>query len=319
MKRAHIPITPAWGIRLALCTALISGLAIWLNSYAIGSVGDAAVYTTMKNMVAALVLVGAASAMGGAVEARRLDRGQWLRLLIIGVIGGSVPFLLFFVGLSMATAPSAAFIHKTLFIWVAFMAVPFLGERLAWVQIAALGVLLVGQILLVAPVAEGVVGVGELMIFGATLLWSVEIIVAKRVLAGISPAVVGAARLGIGVVLLIGFVVATGKASLILTLPAEAFAWVLLTGVLLAGYVATWYSALRRAPASVVAPVLVVGAVVTAGLNVWSRGLVLDTLALLGLGAIVMAAIVMAFSARREVEEPDETATQRPVPGSATG
>jgi drug/metabolite transporter (DMT)-like permease len=313
VRRARIPLTAAWGVRLAFGTAMLSGVAIWLSSYAIGTVGDAAVYTTMKNLVAALVLIGAAAAMGGAAEARKLDRTQWLRLLTIGVIGGSIPFLLFFTGLSMATAPSAAFIHKTLFIWVALMAVPFLGERLGWVQITALGVLLVGQILLVAPAVQGAVGIGELMILGATLLWSIEVILAKRVLVGISPAVVGAARLGIGVVLLMGFVVATGKTSLVLALPAEAYGWVLLTGLVLAGFVGTWYSALRRAPASVVTSILVVGAVITAGLQVWSRGLVLDQRALLGLGAIVMAATVMVLSARREVEKPDEGTTGRGV------
>jgi len=61
---------------------------------------------------------------------------------LIAIVGGSLPFLLFFTGLSLASAPSAAFIHKTLFIWVAFLAVPFLGERLGWAQICALGVLL---------------------------------------------------------------------------------------------------------------------------------------------------------------------------------
>ena len=58
-----------------------------------------------------------------------------------------MPFILFFTGLAQASAPSAAFIHKTLFVWVALLAVPFLGERLGWLQLAALGVLLAGQAL----------------------------------------------------------------------------------------------------------------------------------------------------------------------------
>ena len=52
-----------------------------------------------------------------------------------------IAFLLFFSGLAMASAPTAAFIHKTMFIWVALMAVPFLGERLGLVPVAALGAL----------------------------------------------------------------------------------------------------------------------------------------------------------------------------------
>ena len=72
-------------------------------------------------------------------------------MTVIGVIGGSVPFILFFSGLAMASAPTAAFIHKTLFVWVVVLAVPFLGERLGWFPIAALGVLLAGQFLAAPP------------------------------------------------------------------------------------------------------------------------------------------------------------------------
>ena len=39
----------------------------------------------------------------------------------------------------------------------------------------------------------------------------------------------------------------------------EALLWVLITGVLLAGYVATWFAALRLAPATTVTSVLVAG------------------------------------------------------------
>jgi drug/metabolite transporter (DMT)-like permease len=40
--------------------------------------------------------------------------------------------------------------------------------------------------------------------------------------------------------------------------------WVLVTDVILAGYVATWFAALSRAPALDVTAVLVIGAVITA-------------------------------------------------------
>ena len=93
-------------------------------------------------------------------------------------------------------APTAAFIHKTLFIWVAVMAVPLLGERLGLIQVAALATLLVGQ-LLVAPPTGVTWGGGETMILAATLLWSVEVVLAKRLLGGVSSAVLGAARMGL--------------------------------------------------------------------------------------------------------------------------
>ena len=138
VRRPAIPRTVTWGIGLAAGTAVISGFAIWLNGFAVKLVPDAALYTTLKNGVAALILVGLLAALIRPGELRAIGRQDRLRLVLIGIVGGSVPFVLFFSGLAMASAPSAAFIQKTLFIWVALLAVPFLGERLGWVQIAAL-------------------------------------------------------------------------------------------------------------------------------------------------------------------------------------
>ncbi len=50
------------GLMLALLTAVISGFAIFLNAYGVKAVGNATVYTTAKNVVAALVLFAVAAA-----------------------------------------------------------------------------------------------------------------------------------------------------------------------------------------------------------------------------------------------------------------
>lgn len=319
MKLPTVPVTQSWGIRLAVLTAVISGFAVWLNATAVRTVGDPAVFTTSKNLIAAIVLITLAAAAGGAREARTLRRGQWGRLVIIGIIGGSLPFLLFFTGLSLATAPSAAFIHKTLFLWVAVLAIPFLGERLGLVQVAALSVLLVGQVLLVAPGVGGGIGLGEALVLAATLLWSIEVVVAKRVLAGVSPTLTGAARLGFGLVVLLGYLAVSGKAAALATLTAESAAWILVTGLILAGYVASWFAALRRAPAVMVTAVLVVGAVVTALLDQLAGAPSRVASAELGLIAIVIAAMVMAASAGRRVGDTADAsrrsaATEAPRP-----
>ena len=185
------------GALLALGTAAISGLAVYLNAFGVKLVPDAAVYTTAKNAVAAIILVALAVGVGAGSEARLLDGRRRAGLLAIAVVGGSIPFVLFFSGLAIATAPTAAFIHKTLFIWVAVMAVPLLGERIGLIQVAALGVLLVGQALIAPPTGMGW-GPGETMIAAATLLWSVEVILAKRLLTGVSAPLLGAARMGLG-------------------------------------------------------------------------------------------------------------------------
>ena len=178
------------GILLAALTAVISGVSIFLNSYAVRELPDAGLFTTLKNSAAALVLFAVAvPVLRMRARPVRLDRQAGIRLTAIAIIGGSVPFLLFFTGLSMASAPSAAFIQKTLFILVALLAVPFLGERLGWLQIGALGVLLASQVLIAPPTGVSW-GVGETMILAATLLWSVEVVLAKRLMARVDPLVV---------------------------------------------------------------------------------------------------------------------------------
>ena len=289
------------GLLLAAATALISGVSIFLNSYAVKALPDAGLFTTLKNGIAAAALLAVAIPV---LRMRRqplaINRQTMGWLTVIGIIGGSIPFLLFFTGLSIASAPSAAFIQKTLFVWVALLAVPFLGERLGLLQIGALGVLF-ASLLLIAPPSGVVWGAGETMIAAATLLWAVEVIVARRLLAAgrVDPLVLGVGRLGIGLIVLVGYLAFTGKLALLGGLGATQWSWVLVSGVLLAGYVATWFSALRFAPATVVTSVLVLGAPITALLDAFVNGRVQGIAPLAGYGLVVTGAVLLALAMLR--------------------
>jgi len=304
VRMRQIPRAVKWGVGLALVTALISGVSVFVNSYGVKQVPDAAVYTTLKNGVAAFLLLGLALLVTRRADVRALDRRSWLGLGVIGIIGGSIPFLLFFSGLAIASAPTAAFIHKTLFIWVAVMAVPLLGERLGWYPIAAIGVLLVGQALVAPPIGVSW-GPGETMIAAATLFWAVEVVVARRLLLGnVSSPVLGAARLGIGLIVLIGYLGVTGRLSMVAGLTGTQWLWALGTGGLLAGYVATWLAALQRAPASVVASVLVIAAPITAVLQSIANGTVPSAQVLVGQLVITVGVVAIAVFAVRSTRQP---------------
>ena len=320
VRRCALPEGIRWGIGLAFVTALISGVSVFVNASAVKLVPDAAIYTTLKNGVAAVLLLGLVVATVRPAHVRALDRRAWGTLALIGLIGGSVPFLLFFSGLAQASAPTAAFIHKTLFIWVALLAVPFLGERLGLAQLGALGVLFAGQ-LLVAPPKGVAWGPGETMIAAATLLWAVEAVVAKRLLARTAtpvPAqVVGAARLGLGLIVLVGYLVVSGKVGVMAELSATAWAAALGTGLLLSGYVATWFAALRRAPASLVTAVLVVGAPITAALQATSNGALPAPSVLGGQVLILAGALAMAVAAIRGTSRTPGAATSAATTSAA--
>jgi len=297
-RRPLIPMTLGWGVGLALVTALVSGVSIFVNAYAVSQLPDAAVYTTLKNAVAAAILVGAAALVVRRVEVRALDRRAWAGLAVVGIVGGSVPFLLFFAGLAEASAPSAAFIHKTLFVWVALLAVPLLGERLGWLQVAALGVLLGGQLLVTPPTGVRW-GTGETMIAAATLLWAAEAVLVRRLLAVVPSPVLAGGRLGVGMIVLVGYLVASGRIGVLGGLSAEAWAWVAVTGVLLAGYVGTWYAALRRAPAAIVTSLLVVGAPITAVLQGIASGAAPAAPAVGGYVLVASAVVAVAATTLR--------------------
>ena len=301
------------GVVLAIGAALISGLAIYLNAFAVKQLPDAAVYTTLKNAVAAAILIAAALAFGAARDLRRIERSSWPAVVLVGVVGGGIPFILFFVGLAQASAPSAAFIQKTLFVWVALLAVPFLGERLGLVPIGALAVLLAGQALVLPPTGMRW-GMGETLILIATLMWGAETILVKHLLAAVPAQVMAALRMGIGLIVLVGYLGLAGKLSIVVGLNGAQWSWALLTGVILAAYVATWFAALRRAPASVVASVLVLGAVVTGALTAVSKGAAPDPAVVGGYVLIVVAAGAIAAwsirSARRALDVPEWLATR---------
>jgi drug/metabolite transporter (DMT)-like permease len=292
------------GIALAFATACISGVAIWLNGRAVQHFDDTTVYTTAKNAVAGAVLLALALALalgsGERLSVPSIARRRWPALIAVAVIGGSVPFVLFFDGLKASEATQAAFIQKTLVVWVALLAVPLLKERFQWPHAVAIACLLAGQAWLLGTLGTVAFGKGEAMILAATLLWSVEIVFVKYLLPSIPPSVLAAARMALGTVLLLCWLALTGKLDDLAGLSAQQWQWALLTGLVLTGYVATWFAALARAQAIDVTAVLVFGALVTAILSGVVDG------AAIGVGGSILIAVgsgVIAWAALRPPRE----------------
>lgn len=257
----------ATGIPLAFTAAVVSGVSIYVNGRAVKHFGDATVYTTAKNAVAGALLIVLALTATPARAAVRRRRPRPLALLAVAVVGGSVPFVLFFEGLARSQATQAAFIQKTLVVWVALLALPLLRERFRPPHWLAVLLLIAGQAWYAGHAGTVVFGTGEAMILAATLLWAVEVILVKRLLEELPARTLAAARMGLGVVLLLGWVVVSGRLGQLTALDGEQWRWVVLTGLLLTAYVATWYAALARAQAVDVTAILVFGAVVTALLS----------------------------------------------------
>jgi drug/metabolite transporter (DMT)-like permease len=308
----RIPRTTGWGVGLGFAAAGISGVSVYLNGLMVKSFPDPTLLAGVRNGLVGLAFVGALAVAGARgprssriAERRSLGRREALGLAFLGIAGGGIAFALFFGGLALAASPASAVIQKTLFLWVALLAWPLLGERHGAWTLAALGALVAGTFLLDAPTGLGI-GAGELMILAATLLWALEAIVARRLLPRIGAPTGAAARMTVGSVVLLGLVAWGGGLAGIGGWNATQWGFVALTAVLLAGYVGCWYGALERAPATVVTSVLVVGALITAALRAIAGGTLpgeprLAGLALLALGAVAMAGVTLRARASARV------------------
>ena len=299
------------GLALALVTAGISAVSVYVNASAVRAFDSATVYTTAKNLVAALVLGLVAVAAAGVRRSSGAEgfrpRGvrQWLGLVTIGVVGGSVPFVLFFEGLARASSPQAAFIHKTLVVWVAVLALVVLRERLGWPHLAAVLALLLGQVGL-SRAGLFPLDLGALMILGATLLWSVEVVVAKRLLSAVPSWALAVARMGLGSVILLAWVAVQGQLGSLASLSVVQLQWLAVTGLLLAGYVTFWFAALARAQAVDVTAILVIGAVGTAVIAGVVDGVALAPQAPWLITILMGAALVAWSMVRRPTVQPVE-------------
>ena len=300
-----IPSTTTAGLALAAGTAAISGVAVFVNGLVVASFPDPVALAGVRNGFVGLALIAMLGLPSLVREVAALEVRQRLSLVCLGVVGGGIPFILFFSGLAATGGPGAAIIHKTMFLWVALLAIPLLGERIGALQIGALGLLAVG-VFLAGPAPSLAVGPAAALILAATWMWAAEVLVARRVLRSVSVRLSAASRMTIGSAVILGWLALTGRIGSVAAFGMEQWLLVGATGVLLLGYVVTWYGALRRAPATSVSAVLVGGVVVTAALAALRSGTlpaapVVGGITVIALGVIgVWVALRHAPTADRE-------------------
>lgn len=303
------------GIDFAILAAVMSGVAVFIGAYGVREFPSAALYTTLRNTLVGLVLLGLLLHPARLAELRRVTSRQGIGLVLLGIIGGSIPFVLFFEGLSHADSGSAAFLQKTLFLWVAVLAILFLRERLRAGHIAALGLLLISQVVLGG---RGSIRLGssEMFILIATFFWSAEVVLANRLLSEISSALAATARMALGATILLGYCAITGQLGFVSHLSLIQWAWVIGPGFLLLGYVATWYAALKHAPATTVTCVLTIGAPITAILSAFISGALPRPEAILGYAILIVGVLLFTVLSTRTSDSSSKH-RQQAVQGNA--
>ncbi len=249
------------GILFVLATAIISGVSIYVNSLGV-KFANPYIFTGMKNVLVGLALFSLIMALREWKQLKKLTSRQWWQLTLIGLIGGAIPFLLFFKGLSLTIGAKGGFIHKTMFLYVALLAIMFLKEKINKSLLIGIGALLLGNILFLGMKPQGL-NWGDGLILLATLFWAVEIIISKKVLQHLSAKIVAWGRMFFGAMFIMIFLVSTNQLSAAFAYNPEQWKWIAITSVFLFGYVFTFYHGLKHVRASVATAVLALGAPIT--------------------------------------------------------
>ena len=249
---------------LVLSTAIISGVSIYMNKYAVKGI-DSDIFTFSKNILVAIFLFSLIVLTTKTKEIFSLKKQDWLKLILVGFIGGSVPFLLYFKGLQITTATNASLIHKSMFLFVTLFAFFFLKEKLNRKVIFAVLLLFIGNVLLIKPKIG--LNNGEILILAATILWAIENIISKQILKDLSGNVVAFGRMFFGSLFLLAYLLVVDKTQTIFNLSVHQTYWILITSGMLLLYVLTWYNGLKHTDVSIATAILLLGSPITALLN----------------------------------------------------
>ncbi|MCX8189996.1 MAG: DMT family transporter [Candidatus Diapherotrites archaeon] len=239
------------GAKLVFATALVSGVSIFLNSVAVNTLKvegmNSLIFTTLNNLLVAIML-GLAILMLGKKPCIIFERKLLSRFIVIGLIGGCLPFFMYFHALSLITSPAqAGFIHKTLFIWATFFAIFLIKERVnIWFFVASL-LLLAGNYFMSMP--KAVFGFAEALALGATILWALENVIARKMLIKekIGGLDLAFARMFYGsIFMVIGLLIFMPATVFSPKIGYSALMWLVITALMLLLYVSTYYSGLKH-------------------------------------------------------------------------
>ncbi|MFH0971419.1 MAG: DMT family transporter [Candidatus Micrarchaeota archaeon] len=261
------------GILFAFIAAVVSGISVFVNGFAVKGFEPIA-FAALKGAAVAIMLIAAIFMFKEREKLLKLPPSQWGWLALIGIVGGSVPFVLFFQGLSMIPAIKGSFLFRLLFIFSAIFAMLILKERLSKKAALGAGIALFGNALLLGNENILSFGAGEALVLAATAIWGFEYVLSKWVINSrhIEPRLVGFGRMFFGMLAIFAYLAAIGKLSTISTLSFVHWEWVAITSIFLFFFVSSWYVSLKYAKATVATAILTLGGPISAALNYFFLG-----------------------------------------------
>lgn len=285
------------GTFLALLTAVVSGIAIPANKIFVIGI-DPAVFTAVRAIMIGIIFLLLSLWQWNRISTKK-KKGfvvSWKYLAAIAIIGGSFAFLLFFTGLSLTTSGHAAFLHKTLPLYVAVLAFVFLKERITRKHTYAMILMFLGIIAIYSTSIDPTElwmnpRLGDMMVIGATILWAVENVIARKaMISGETNFIVSFARMFFGGLILLGVVLLSGKIEILLSLTQIQIINIGVSIVILFAFVFFYYWSLRLINASKAAVMLLLAPVVSLILGVTFLGEPAPPIQLVGSALILVGA-----------------------------
>ncbi len=298
------------GISFALLTAVVSGFAVFINAFGAKSF-DPFGYTLLKNAIAAAALFGAIAFLSKFSAIRRLTPKNLGRLAFVGIIGGGIPFMLFFYGLSIGSAAAGGFIYRLLFVFTAIISVLLLRQTLDRKYAFGAVLAIVGNLILLS-LGKFAFGLGELCVLAATIMWAFEWTFTKKFLEGedaIDGDVLAFGRFGCGIATMAVILALTGRLGTALAFSADEITWSLVAGGLLFLFATFWYRSLKHTTPANATAILALAGPITTLLNFAFLSKMPGIYEIAGLGLIAIGMVVAvgiarfagAFSYAREV------------------
>ncbi len=289
---------------------VVSGVAIFVNSLGVASVGDSTLYTALKNSVAgAALLVAFTLSPRDRAAMGSLAIRQWGLLFLVALVGGSLPYALYFRGLLLSTPVTASLVDHAQFVIVAVLAAVFLGERLGPAIWTALLVLAAGLTLGLATNALRA-GPGLVLLCAATALFAVDFVLMKHLLRSVPALTVMTFKMALGSAILLLFSLASGGLSRIAGLSALQWGFIIATGLILLVFTATSVLGLRHASATAVTAISAGSPLVTTALVLVSRKAAIAPARWIGLAFVLLAVLaIVIMGPRREAGAAEKRAS----------
>ena len=250
------------GTFLAILTAFVSGIAIPVNKFFVVKI-DPLLFTAIRGLFIGIGFF-LLSIFQSNFKPKRFKKVSWRLLLTIGFVGGGIAFLLFFSGLRLTTAGRAAFLHKTLPLYITLFAFLFLKEKITRKQIFAMILMLLGTYIIVSNRITWEITLGDLMVISATILWAVENTLAKHAMNNKeSNFVVTFARMFFGSIFLFSIIIILGKIDLLFSLQTAQIRNIIISTGILFCYVLFWYSSIKYINVSKASVILLLAPVIS--------------------------------------------------------